>query len=98
MTTERAMNKQWIYKCTEYFGWLHFLPALLCLAVLPFYDVPVTLSKASVGATAFLLTLVGGSLIYSSRQQFMGTDLGEKAYPASLVSYLLFVLIGAQWL
>ena len=92
------MKKQWIYKCTEYFGWLHLLPALLCLALLPFIETPPEYSKASIAALAFLLCLVGGSLAYSSKQRIRGTDLGEKAYPASLVSYLLFVLIGAQWL
>ncbi|MBV1914534.1 MAG: hypothetical protein KUG72_04060 [Pseudomonadales bacterium] len=93
------MNKQqWIYRCTGYFGWINLLPALLCLAALPFFDTPPAYSKASIAALALLLCLVGGSMAYSSKQRLMGTDLGEKAYPASLVSYLLFVLIGSQWL
>ena len=91
-------KQQWLYKCTGYFGWLHLLPALFSLAALPFYEASPQYSKASIAALSFLLFLVGGSLAYSSHQRVKGTDLGEKAYPASLVSYLLFVLIGSQWL
>ncbi|MDF1643563.1 MAG: hypothetical protein P1U80_05205 [Pseudomonadales bacterium] len=97
------MKKEWIYKSTMYFGWLNVVGALLCLVTMPFYDLAAhgllaQHSGASIASMAFLQCLVGGSLVYSSKQRVLGSDLGEKAYPASLVSFLLFALIGSQWI
>ncbi|MBV1888622.1 MAG: hypothetical protein KUG67_00045 [Proteobacteria bacterium] len=97
------MKKEWLYKGTMYFGWLNIVAAVLYLIVMPFYDLSAHTilaqhSKASIASMAFLQFLVGGSLVYSSKQRLIGSDLGEKAYPASLVSFLLFALIGSQWI
>jgi len=86
-----------MYKFTEYFGWLNLVSVLLLFMAMPFIDSPPFHEKGSLLSVLVIQFAVSAAIVYASRQKQQGTDIGEKAYPASLASYVLFILIVYQW-
>ena len=41
--------------------------------------------------------LVAAALVYASQQRLLGSEIGEKAYPAALVAYLLWACMMLRW-
>jgi hypothetical protein len=41
--------------------------------------------------------LVAAALVYAGHQQLARSDIGQKAYPAALVSYLLWSCMMFRW-
>ena len=86
-----------MYKLTEYFGWLNLVAAAIGLAASPFLSLP---EHINTGALIFILGLqcvVSAALIFSSRQRAAGTDIGEKAYPATVAAYVLWAVMAFNW-
>lgn len=86
-----------MYKFTEYFGWLNLLAAAIGLGGSPFISLP---EKLNPGALVFILALMGivsAAIIFASRQKRAGTDIGDKAYPATLAAYLLWAVMAFNW-
>ncbi|WP_421868699.1 hypothetical protein [Motiliproteus sp.] len=86
------------YRLTELFGWLNLLLALLSVLALPMIEPPAGMEKLSLGSVQFLWILVAAAMTYASKQKLLGSDIGHKAYPATLAAYLLFALICYRYL
>lgn len=86
------------YKLTEAFGWLNLLLAALSVLALPLVELPAGMERLSLGSVQFLWILVAAAMTYASRQKLLGSDIGHKAYPATLAAYLLFILICYRYL
>jgi hypothetical protein len=86
-----------IYQITERFGWFNCIAALLGLAGAAIYAPLFEQTTESLVMLLILQLLIGTSMVYASRQKRAGTDIGEKAYPATLVAYLLLALIVWRW-
>ena len=87
-------NTPWV----SHFGWLNIIFATtLCITAL-FAPAWIDNSKPGLFFTLGLQALVSVVLIVTGQQLKAGTDIGHKAYPASLVAYGLFILMAARWL
>mgnify|MGYP004002830417 CR=1 FL=1 len=67
------------------------------LAATPLLNLP---EKITSGALIFMLALLGAvsaALIFSSQQKNEGTDIGEKAYPATIAAYILWAVMAVNW-
>lgn len=86
-----------MYKLTEYFGWLNLLAAAVGLVASPFAELP---EKLNPGALVFILILMGvvaAAMIFASKQKAAGSDIGDKAYPATLAAYVLWAVMAFNW-
>lgn len=86
-----------MYKITEYFGWVNFIPALVVLVSLPLLSNERFNDKNAVASILLMQCVVSLSMVYASRQKALGSVIGDKAYPASMVAYVLFALISYRW-
>lgn len=86
-----------MYKLTEYFGWLNLVVMTIGLMSSPWIERP---EKLNAGALVFILILgglVASAIIFASRQKAAGTDIGDKAYPATLAAYILWAVTAFNW-
>lgn len=86
-----------MYKITEYFGWLNLIAAAIGLIASPLVELP---EKLNPGALVFILVLMGivsAAMVFASRQKAVGTDIGDKAYPATLGAYVLWAVMTFNW-
>lgn len=86
-----------MYKFTAFFGWINLMGATIGLAATPMLPLP---EKINSGALIFILALLGivsVALIFSSHQRAEGTDIGEKAYPATIAAYVLWAVMAFNW-
>jgi hypothetical protein len=86
-----------MYKFTELFGWCNVIPALISIAIFPWLEKPVFSTKESIITLLLLQIMVGGAMVYSSKQKLRGTNIGDKIYPASIASYILLMLVTYRW-
>jgi hypothetical protein len=73
--------------------------ALLLVAVfmpLPFGGHEYGWSQAS--SLMILHGLVSAAMVYAAREKMRGSDLGHKAFPASIMSYVLWLCMALRWL
>jgi hypothetical protein len=84
-----------VYKITEWVGWAN-LPVIAAI-VTGLLGAPLGMPYSSAVSMALLQLLVSAALIYTSRQKQLGTDIGHKSYPATLVAYVLWVLMVLHW-
>jgi hypothetical protein len=87
-----------LYQITERFGWFNCLAAFLGLVAVITFGSLQGHSAESVSMVLLLQAAVGASIVYASKQKAAGTDIGEKAYPATLTAYILFALFAYRWL
>lgn len=86
-----------MYKLTEIFGWVNLVAAAAGLVATPLVQLP---QKLNPGALVFILVLMGivsAAMIFASRQKAAGTDIGDKAYPATLAAYVLWAVLAFNW-
>ena len=86
-----------MYKATQYFGWLNLVAAAIGLIASPMIELP---EKLNPGALVFILVLMGivsAAMIFASKQKAAGTDIGDKAYPATLAAYVLWAVMAYNW-
>jgi len=86
-----------MYKLTAFFGWINLMAATIGLSATPLITLP---EKTTSGALIFILALLGivsVALIFASRQRAEGTDIGEKAYPATIAAYVLWAVMAFNW-
>ena len=86
-----------MYKLTAFFGWINLIAATIGLAASPLITLP---EKSNSGALVFILGLLGivsVALIFASHQRAAGTDIGEKAYPATIAAYVLWAVMAFNW-
>jgi len=86
-----------MYKLTAFFGWINLMAATIGLAASPLIKLP---EKINSGALIFILGLLGlvsVALIFASHQKTAGTDIGEKAYPATIAAYILWAVMAFNW-
>ena len=86
-----------MYKLTEYFGWLNLIAAAIGLAVSPFVELPEKLNPGALIFILVLMAIVSAALVFASRQRAAGTDIGEKAYPATVAAYVLWAVMAFNW-
>lgn len=82
---------------TSRFAKFNGLFAILGLAALPWTTIPQAMDKMAVGSLLLMQLVVSASMLYCAEQKIKGSDIGHKAYPASLASYLLWLLISYRW-
>ena len=87
-----------LYKITERFGWFNCIAAFVCLVGIMMFGTKEGHSIESVSMVLLLQAVIGASIVYSSQQKLEGTDIGDKAYPATLMAYVLFILFAYRWL
>lgn len=90
-------DRKSMYKITEYFGWFNLVTAFMVLVGLPFLGHARFHDKSAVVLILLMQGVVSAAMIYASRQKSRGSVIGDKAYPASIASYVLFALIGYRW-
>lgn len=86
-----------MYKLTECFGWLNLLAMGIGLLASPWIELP---AKLNPGALLFILILglvVAAAMVFASRQKAADTDIGDKAYPATLAAYVLWAVTAFNW-
>ncbi len=83
----------------EIFGWCGVLTSVLLGAFLPWVDISTYINVEN-GIEMILIMQIGVSafLVYASRLKRFGIELGDKLYPASFASFVLYVLIAQRWL
>lgn len=86
-----------MYKLTELFGWLNLLAAALGLAASPLITLPANLNTGALVFILVLMAIVAAAMVFASRQRAAGTDIGEKAYPATLAAYILWAVMAFNW-
>jgi len=86
------------YKITASFGWLNIIFSLCGIATVIFQGSIQGYRTEAVMMVLLLQSIIGASIIYASHQKTAGTDIGEKAYPATLAAYILFALFVYRWL
>lgn len=85
-------------KYIEYFGWANLIAAIAGIVMVRRFA-EVSHTAIISGVLMFgIMTVISSALVYTCRQKTAGSDIGTKAYPAALVSYLLFALICYRWL
>jgi hypothetical protein len=87
-----------LYQITERFGWFNCVAAFVCLIGIMTFGTVEGYSAESVGMVLILQAFIGASIVYASQQKAAGTDIGEKAYPATLAAYVLFILFAYRFL
>jgi hypothetical protein len=86
-----------IYRCWSVFA----VANLLVLAVALFWPIEIGEREYGLKQAALLMAihgLVSTAMIYASVQKKRGSDIGEKAYPAALMSYVLWLCMAMRWL
>lgn len=86
----------WQYRLVAVFGLLN-LVALVALCFVPIHVGERLYSWPQAAGQMLLQALVAVALIYAGQQRLIGSDIGEKAYPAALVSYLLWACMMLRW-
>lgn len=80
----------------KYFGWMLTGLFVFLVATLPWLK-PDSLDTASVVFFAALYALASASIAYASQAALDGKAIGHKAFPASLVAFLLVSLMVYHW-
>ncbi len=81
------------------FGLLSLLVcAIATVAALAFDLVPLGKDPAGYLSNLALMALVSGALVVAGRLRSRADPLADKVLPASLVAYLLFLLMAIRWL
>jgi len=80
----------------KYFGWILTGLFAFLAATLPWLK-PDSVDTASIVFFAILYTLASASIAYSSQAALEGKAIGHKAFPASLVAFLLVSLMVYHW-
>lgn len=86
-----------MYKATAFFGWINLMAATVGLGASSLIQLPAGITK---GALIFMLALLGmisTAIIFASNQKTQGTDIGDKAYPATLAAYVLWAAMALNW-
>ena len=86
-----------MYKLTEIFGWLNLLAAAIGLTASPFVTLPEPLKAGAWVFILVLMAIVAAAIIFASKQKAAGSDIGEKAYPATLAAYILWAVMAFNW-
>ena len=86
-----------MYWLTERFGTLLMLLACLALIAGLAWSVPSRLTLTGFVSVILMQFAVGAAMTYASRQKIRGTEIGHKVYPATLVAFLLWLLIFCRW-
>lgn len=87
------------YKIIEGIGWLSALSAVFAWVMLPWLDLSNLVGvDRGVGLILAMQVCVGSFLAYASRMKRAGVELGHKLYPASFVSFFLYLVITHRWL
>lgn len=86
-----------MYKVTAFFGWIHLMAVTIGLGATPLINLPENIGADALIFMLGLLGLISAALIFSSNQKAKGTDIGEKAYPASLAAYVLWAAMAFNW-
>ncbi len=71
---------------------------LLCALVWPIGFRGVVYTWPEAFAMMILHGVVSAVLAYAAQQKRLATEIGDKAYPAALVSYLLWACMMWRWL
>lgn len=86
------------YKITASFGWLNIVFSLCGMATVLIQGGIQGYRTEAIMMALLLQSTIGASIVYASHQKAAGTDIGEKAYPATLAAYILFALFIYRWL
>ena len=86
------------YKITASFGWLNIVFSLCGIATVLLQGSIPSYRTEAIMMVFLLQSVIGASIVYASKQKAAGTDIGEKAYPATLAAYVLFALFVYRWL
>ncbi|CAA0102095.1 hypothetical protein [Zhongshania aliphaticivorans] len=86
-----------LFRVVMGFGLLNCL--LLTVAVVT----PLTVKGLSYGwaqAPSLMIfhVLVSAAIVYATKEKMRGSDLGHKAFPASIMSYVLWLCMALRWL
>ncbi len=91
-----SKSAKWQYRVVLVFGLLNLL-GLLVTAIFPFHVDGRLYSWPEAAGQMSLQALVAAALVYASQQRLLGSEIGEKAYPAALVAYLLWACMMLRW-
>jgi hypothetical protein len=86
-----------MYKVTAFFGWINLIAVTIGLSATPLITLPERIGSDSLIFMLGLLGLISAALIFASNQKSEGTDIGEKAYPASIAAYVLWTAMAFNW-
>jgi len=86
-----------MYKVTAFFGWIHLMAATIGLGATPLITLPEGMDSGALIFMLGLLGLISAALIFASNQKAEGTDIGEKAYPATIAAYVLWSAMAFNW-
>lgn len=73
-------------------AWLLLIAALMPLS---FNGLEYGWSQAS--SLMILQGLVAAAMIYAAREKIRGSEIGRKAFPASIMSYVLWLCMVLRW-
>lgn len=86
-----------MYKLTAFFGWINLMAATIGLSATQLLKLPENIGSDSVIFMLALQGLISAAIIFASRQKAEGTDIGEKAYPATIAAYILWAVMAFNW-
>ena len=86
-----------MYKLTAFFGWINLMAATIGLSATPLLTLPEKIGSDALIFMLGLLGLISAALIFASNQKREGTDIGEKAYPATIAAYVLWTVMAFNW-
>lgn len=79
------------------FGLLNFIVLVVAtIQPLGIQGLEYGLQRAS--SLMILQALVSAAMVYAGREKIRGSDLGKKAFPASLMSYVLWLCMTLRWI
>jgi hypothetical protein len=86
-----------MYKITAFFGWINLIAVTIGLSATPLITLPQRIGSDALIFMLGLLGLISAALIFASNQKSEGTDIGEKAYPATIAAYVLWSVMAFNW-